>query len=134
MDSLRPHLLLLEDDEDTLRATMGVLEHLGCEVTPERESLGALRAFSERPECFDVALLKHPMHGITGLELAERFRRIRKGFPVVLFEGELKIPSAEEQEGADGIMVVRNPAAMPELAKALRLALSQHNKASPFSS
>ena len=77
------HILLVEDDADTLSATTAMLERLGYSVTAETEGLKALRTFSEEPDRFDLALLDHGMADVSGLELAQRFRRIRPGFPKV---------------------------------------------------
>jgi CheY-like chemotaxis protein len=64
-----------------------LLEKLGYRVSGHHESLNALRAFSEEPDEFDLAIVDHDMPDITGLELGERFRRIRPGFPVMPYSG-----------------------------------------------
>jgi CheY-like chemotaxis protein len=64
-----------------------MLERLGYSLTAETESLKALRTFSEEPDRFDLALLDHGMADVTGLEIAQRMRRIRPGFPVVVYTG-----------------------------------------------
>ena len=74
------HILLVEDDEGTLSATTAMLERLGHGVTAETEGLKALRTFSEEPDRFDLALLDHGMADVTGLEIAQRMRRIRPRF------------------------------------------------------
>ena len=89
-------ILFVEDDADTLSVTIAMLERLGYRVTAETEGLKALRTFSEEPDRFDLALLDHGMADITGLELAQRFRRIRPGFPIVLYTGYFDTPSAEQ--------------------------------------
>jgi two-component system, cell cycle sensor histidine kinase and response regulator CckA len=118
------HILLVEDDEDTLSATTAMLERLGYSVRPETESLKALRTFSEEPDLFDLALLDHGMADLAGLELAQRMRRIRRGFPVVLYTGYLDTPSTEELEAAGiGGRVVIKPATRKELSDVLQDAL-----------
>jgi CheY-like chemotaxis protein len=47
------HILLVEDDADTLSATTAVLERLGYRVRTETESVKALRTFSEDLDLFD---------------------------------------------------------------------------------
>jgi CheY-like chemotaxis protein len=122
--------LLVEDDEDTRSATAAMLERLGYSVTAETESLKALRTFSEEPDLFDLALLDHGMADLAGLELAQRFRRIRRGFPVVLYTGYLDDPSTEQLEGAGvGGRVVIKPATRQELADVLQEALGDGPRA-----
>ena len=117
----RQHILFVEDDADTLDVTVAMLERLGYSVKAETEGLEALKAFSEAPDGFDLALLDHGMADITGLELAQRFRRIRPGFPVVVYTGYLDAPSAEQMAAAGfGGRVMLKPATMRELADALQ--------------
>ncbi len=120
------HVLFVEDDADTLSVTTAMLEHLGYSVRAETEGLNALKIFSEAPDRFDLALLDHGMADITGLELAQRFRRVRPGFPVVIYTGYLDTPSAEQLEAAAiGGRVIIKPATMKELADALQEALHE---------
>jgi CheY-like chemotaxis protein len=121
--------LLVEDDEDTLSATAAMLERLGYSVRAETEGLKALRTFSEEPGLFDLALLDHGVADLTGVELARRMRRIRPGFPVVVYTGYLDTPSAEQLEAAGiGGRVVIKPATLKELADALQEALRERAK------
>jgi CheY-like chemotaxis protein len=123
------HILFVEDDADTLSATTGMLERLGYSVRAETESLQALRAFSEEPDRFDLALLDHGMADITGLELAQRFRRIRRGFPVVLYTGYFDTPSAEQIEAAGlGGRVLIKPATLQELSNVIQESLGRWAK------
>jgi CheY-like chemotaxis protein len=119
------HILLVEDDEHTLSATTAMPERLGYSVRPETESLKALRTFSEEPDLFDLALLDHGMADLAGLELAQRFRRIRRGFPVVLYTGYLDGPSTEQLEaaGVGGRVVIKPGATRQELSDVLQEAL-----------
>ncbi|HUJ89185.1 MAG TPA: response regulator [Syntrophorhabdales bacterium] len=130
MTSRRPrHILLVEDDEDTLGATTAMLQRLGYSVRAETEGLKALRTFSEEPGLFDLALLDHGVADLTGLELARRMRRIRPGFPVVVYTGYLDTPSSEQMEAAGiGGRVVIKPATLKELADALQDALEGRAK------
>jgi CheY-like chemotaxis protein len=121
--------LLVEDDGDTLSATAAMLERLGYSVRAETEGLEALRTFSEEPDLFDLALLDHGMADLAGLELAQRMRRIRPGFPVVVYTGYLDTPSAEQMEAAGiGGRVVIKPATLRELADVLQDALGERAK------
>jgi CheY-like chemotaxis protein len=111
----RLHILLVDDEEDIVTMTGSMLERLGHSVRAETQSLNALRRFSEEPELFDLAILDLVMPDLTGLELAQRFRRIRPGFPVLLYAGYRDKPSTEKLEAAGiGRFIVK-----PETSEAL---------------
>ncbi len=119
----RPRVLFVEDDEDAFSVTTAMLERLGYRVTAETRSLGALRRFSQEPELFDCAILAYKMADLTGLELARRFRRIRPGFPIVLYTAYREAPSPAERKTAGIEVVVYKPATMRHLAEALKVTL-----------
>jgi CheY-like chemotaxis protein len=132
MDSgQRPHILLVEHDKDVLSTTTAMLERLGCNITAETEGLTALRVFSKEPDRFDSAILDHGTAGITGLELAQRFRRIRPGFPVVLSTGPRGRPSAEQLKAAGICLVILKPVKPKQLAAAVHKALGEWAKGKP---
>jgi CheY-like chemotaxis protein len=90
----------------------------------ETEGLKALRTFSEESDLYDLALLDHGMADVTGLELAQRMRRIRPGFPVVVYTGYFDTPTAEQLEAAGiGGRVIIKPTTLRELADAIQEAL-----------
>jgi DNA-binding NtrC family response regulator len=120
---LQQHIFLVEKDEDTLSATTAMLEHLGYGVRSETDSLKALRTFSEGPDAYDLAILEPWMPQLSGLELCARFRRIRPGFPVVVYAAYLDTAEQLEAEGICGRVMLK-PATMKEMADAVREALS----------
>ena len=117
-------ILVVEDGEDTFNATGAMLKRLGYTVKGETQSLEALRAFSEEPDRFDLAILDNVMDGLTGLELARRFRRIRPGFPVMLYTGNAGKPSPEEMEAAGIERVLFKPLTSGELDGVIRETLA----------
>jgi CheY-like chemotaxis protein len=117
-------ILVVEDGEDAFSATAAMVERLGHSVRGETQSLEALRAFSEAPDRFDLAILDNVMDGLTGLELARRFRRIRPGFPVMLYTGNVGKPSPEEIEAAGIGRVVFKPLDSGELEGLIKEALA----------
>jgi CheY-like chemotaxis protein len=94
------YILLVDDEEDIVSVTASMLQRLGHTVRAETQSLNALRRFSEEPDRFDLAILDYVMPDLTGLELAQRFRRIRPGFPVLLYAGYRERPSTQNIEAA----------------------------------
>ncbi len=117
------HVLFVDDDETIVHASTTMLENLGHKVSGHNGSLKALRAFSEEPDEFDLAIVDHDMPDMTGLELGERLRRIRPGFPVMLYSGHLDGP-ATKTIGAAGLEhVIMEPMTVKELERIVRAAL-----------
>jgi CheY-like chemotaxis protein len=81
------HVLVVDNDEPVCTALAEGLGSLGYNADCKTTSLTALKAFSEDPERFDLAIIEPVMPGITGLELAARFRRVRPDFPVIFYAG-----------------------------------------------
>ncbi|MGD0660130.1 MAG: response regulator [Syntrophorhabdales bacterium] len=121
--SRRLHILFVDDDESLLAPFTAVLERLGHTVTSRSQSLNGLRAFSDEPDEFDLAILDLDMPDLTGLELGQRFRRIRPGFPVMVYSGPVD-SSTRERIVAEGMdHVVLDPKTADQLEAAVRAAL-----------
>jgi len=119
----RLHVLFVDDDETIVSACTTMLEKLGHRVSGHNESLKALRAFSEEPDEYDLAIVNHRMPDLTGLELGERFRRIRRGFPVMLYSGHLDSPT-KKTIGAAGLEhVTMEPMTVKKLERIVRAML-----------
>ena len=118
------YILLVDDEEDIVSATSTMLERLGHSVRGETQSLNALRRFSEEPDRFDLAILDYMMPDLTGLELAQRFRRIRPGFPVLLYAGHSERPSTQNIEAAGIGRFIVKPATSQALGGMIRKVLN----------
>ncbi len=116
----RLNILVLEADKDVVNITTSMLQELGHHARGETESLAALKAFSESPDEFDLAILESVMPDVTGLDLAARFRRIRRGFPILLYADCSDAPSAKRIEAAGLGRVVFKPLTSEELGSAIR--------------
>ena len=125
MISRRPlRILFVDDEEDMVSVAVSMLEGLGHSVRGETQSLNALRRFSEEPDRFDLAILDQVMPDLTGLELAERFRRIRPGFPVLLYAGCTDRPSTEKLETVGVGRFIVKPGTSKELGGMISKALA----------
>jgi len=121
--SRRLHILLVDDDEALLASLTSMLEGRGHTASGQHQSLEALRAFSEAPDEFDLAILDLDMPELTGLELGERFRRILPGFPVMLYSGPVDSTTRERIAAAGIDHVVLEPKTADQLELAVRAAL-----------
>ena len=63
------------------------------------------------------------MPDMTGLELGERFRRIRPGFPVMLYSGYLDSPTTKTIDTAGLEHVIMEPMTVKKLERIVRAAL-----------
>ena len=115
----RLHVLVVDCDELTAEVTTAMLERLGHTAQAETESLKALRTFSDKPDKFDLAIVEPVMPELMGVDLAVRFRRIRRGFPVMLYSGYIDQPLSETIETAGLREAVSKPLGLQELREAV---------------
>jgi CheY-like chemotaxis protein len=119
----RLRVLVVDFHQDMVTVTTSMLERLGYATQGEEESLKALRAFSDDPGNFDLAIIEPVMPVLMGVELAERFRRIRRDFPVMFYTGFIDPPVAEAIETAGLTPPVFKPMGLQELGDAVDKAL-----------
>jgi DNA-binding NtrC family response regulator len=117
------HVLFVDDDETIVNAATAMLESIGHRAHGYTGSLKALKAFSEDPDDFDLAIVGHDMADMTGLELGERFRRIRPGFPVMLYSGQLDSPTTTTIGAAGLEHVIIEPVTVKKLERVVRAML-----------
>lgn len=80
-------VLLVDDQQALLDVQTEAIEQFGYQVTAYNKSPEAMRAFEENPVQFDVIVTDMTMPDLSGLELIEKIRAIRPGFPAVLCSG-----------------------------------------------
>lgn len=141
------HILVVDNGQDTATTTIAMLEGLGYSAQAETASLAGLRTFSEDPARFDLAIVEPAMRGqtrpesaavgsmrrgspvtpeLTGLELAVRFRRIKQGFPVLLYTGCIEPPLTDEIKAAGFAEAIPKPLRSKELDEAVRRGLHSY--------
>ena len=100
-------ILLVDDDVDMTEMMSIGLERLGYEVTSSNDPIEAMRAFEEDPGAWDAVVTDQTMPGMTGVELAERIKRIRPDCPVVLYTGvaDRAVSGARNAPAADTILL-----------------------------
>ena len=116
------HILVVDCDEAAAEVTIAMLEHLGYTAQAETESLKALKTFSNEPDKFDLAIIEPVMPQLSGIDLAVRFRQIRKGFSVMLYSGYLDNPLGERIETAGLKGAIAKPLGLQELGVAVNIA------------
>jgi CheY-like chemotaxis protein len=76
-------VLVVDDDPAIVRALRRILESEGYSVRPAGSALEALRV----ADGVSLAVIDVMMPGMNGLELAERLRQDRPGFPILFVTG-----------------------------------------------
>jgi DNA-binding NtrC family response regulator len=101
MTTLRPRLLIVDDEPDMLRLlSRSVGEDLDCEVVTAGSGPDALALLAQNT--FDLALLDIRMPGMDGLELLEEIQTRHPGFTVVMMTafGAIEVAVKAIRKGA----------------------------------
>ena len=80
-------ILLAEDEHDVARATISLLEELGCKVTRCENGLLAVEVFSQSPGDFDLVMVDHMMPGLSGREALKKMRLISPQLRAIITSG-----------------------------------------------
>lgn len=88
-------ILLVDDEEDITNIGAQLLGRLGYQVTPQNNSLEALKRFADSPHEFDLVITDLVMPGMAGDELSSRLRKIRHDTPIILCTGYSKYITGE---------------------------------------
>ena len=81
------NILVVDDEQPITFFLVQVLEHLGYKVKACVSSEAAYAVFFQQQEMFDLIITDMGMPGMTGLELAEKIRKIKPYIPVMLCTG-----------------------------------------------
>jgi len=104
-------VLLVEDDVDTLAATLNILEALGHWATGVKSAEAAISRFFEG--AFDVVMVDIGLPALSGHDLAERLLRDHR-VPVIFVTGQ-----AEPAKTVEGTTWLRKPYTVEQLTEAL---------------
>lgn len=118
-----PRVLLVEDEEECLRATGELLREEGYEVVEARSGLECLAAALAHPA---VVLLDLALPGLNGLDTAAALRAdpATAGIPLVALSATWLADDAERMRAAGFDASLRKPAAPAELLATVRRVVS----------
>lgn len=80
-------ILLAEDEHDVARATIALLEELGCKVTRCENGLRAVEVFKRAPQDFDLVIVDHMMPQLSGREALKRMKEHSPGLRAIITSG-----------------------------------------------
>jgi signal transduction histidine kinase len=116
-------ILVVEDNNDLLDLTSGMLATSGYQVRCARNGSEAIRMLQS--EEFDFLLSDIVMpNGINGIEVAREARRLNKGIKVLLASGYAR-DVLERHQAVDEFPIIDKPFRMSELAARLRSILHE---------
>lgn len=114
------HILVIDDEPDTLSTISEMLRRLGYNVQCVSGSDAAVKLFRTYPSGFDLILTDMAMKGGSGLELAQRLLRIHSHTPIALMTGYAGNLTEKSLRivGVSGLIM--KPFSMTELGDAIR--------------
>jgi signal transduction histidine kinase len=118
-------ILFIDDEEMLAEWGQATLKRLGYTVTAVNNSKEALNIFSSDPSHFDLVITDHTMPGITGVQIAGEFLKLRPDIPIILCTGHSETVSPEIAKEAGIREYLMKPLAKQELAKAVRRVLDK---------
>ena len=119
------HILLVDDEIILVSSVQRLLQKLGYRVTAVDNPVEALELVSLDPLGYACVLTDQAMPQLSGMQLAQRVRRLRRDLPVVLCTGYGASIDAHEARAAGISAVLAKPFQRNELAEALRQALDE---------
>ena len=116
----RGERIMYVDDEEALVLLMDrALTKRGYQVGGFSTPAEALKAFSERPDDFDVVITDLSMPGMPGPQLASRLREVRKDVPIILTSGYIRPEDRDMATQLNINQVVYKSNTVDQLAEAL---------------
>ena len=113
-------VLFVDDDAEVTAATVAMLEQLGHRVRVATSGAAALAIIDEKAK-LDLIITDHAMAGMTGIELAERIRRVHPELPIVLATGYADVPIGDNLD----LTRLDKPYRLDRLAAAIASVMTQ---------
>ena len=121
----RPAVMAVDDESSVLDLVMEVLMDMGCDAQSAHEGSDAYARIQASPE-IDLLITDIRMPGMSGLELAEKVRKIRPDLPVLFITGY----ASEFEQGvelAPGTSLLVKPFSLAKLGATVRDILDQRH-------
>ena len=125
------YILFIDGDDSVRDVSVSTLELLGHKVTSAGSSATAFEMFSRNPDVFDLAILDYNLPGEKGVQLAERFKKVRGDLPILLYTGQVAEDILEEARAAGIDLVVNKPLLREELRETVEQAMKAFSSARP---
>ena len=121
----KTRIIVVDDEPAVLDVELRVLRLLGYEVFGFNSAKDALQSFREKPDQYDMLLTDMVMPGLSGMELLESIRSVRKDFPAVVCSGyDLENEFAMYPHLRQSVVQLNKPITSKSLATAINTSLS----------
>lgn len=120
------HILLVDDEVSLLNANSRRLASNGFRVTQYSDPSVALAWLEEEHREIDALVTDFSMHGLSGVQLAERVHQGYPALPIILVTGYLEGFEAEELSGVGIRKVLTKPVSGKDFTAALKEVLEPH--------
>ena len=116
-------VLFVDDEEGIVQLSEEQLTQYGYSVVPKTDPNLALEMFYDAPDAFDIVVTDQSMPGLSGLELAEKIRKVRPRLPIVLCTGYSSKVTESKLEELNISECCSKPVSVVALAKTIRVVL-----------
>ena len=113
-------ILFVDDEKPIIEMNSALLERLGYHVNAVGNSAEALDLFTAAPDAFDLVITDQSMPDLTGIELVERIRSVRKHIPIIMITGFSETIDAERAKKMGIQQFLMKPVIRRELAEVIR--------------
>lgn len=124
----RESLLLVDDEEQSVRMIHQMLERLGYQVTSRTSSIEALEVFRNRPDDFDAVITDLTMPNMTGIELAQELTAVKADVPIIVCTGFSETITQDQARKLGIRGHIMKPAVTREIARTIRKVLSDEDE------
>jgi len=121
MHNETPRVLIVDDEETICELLRDELSEDGCRCTIALNADDALFELDKRE--FDIALLDIKLPGISGMDLLQKMRIIRKDFPVIMITAINDVDTAVEAMTLGAIDYVVKPLDMDRVRAGISIGL-----------
>ena len=111
------HILFVDDEEKLVHVAEESFPVSGYQITAHTNPLIALENFKKQPDKYDIIITDMTMPGMTGIELADKIKKMRPDMPIILCTGYSELVSREEVLSTGIKKYLQKPVTMKTLVK-----------------
>jgi signal transduction histidine kinase/CheY-like chemotaxis protein len=119
------HIMVVDDEEMIMTLEKTWLEHTGYKVSAFSSSIDALKAFTDKPEQFDLVATDMNMPNLNGKELALKILQLRPDIPIMMCTGFSEHFSKEDAAAAGIKGYIHKPVILKDFTAKIRELLSE---------